>query len=262
MRKKSFEIASIKNFTRGVFNFFGLHVSFQSPQFSTAKQLERVLSFSNVNILFDIGSNEGQFSEEIRNAGYCGKIVSFEPLTKARESLIAHAQCDKKWIVHRQCAIGDTYGDVSINISGNSVSSSLLEMLDLHEAAAPGSSYVDTEVVPISTLDQEGIQYLSSESILFIKIDTQGYEWEVLNGASNILRRATGVLCEVSLFPLYDGQKLWDEMIRRFHEEGFILWALQKGFVDPRTGQSLQMDAIFLRPSPITDHPELENFGL
>ena len=96
-------------------------------------------------------------------------------------------------------------------------------------------------------LDSIADKYLDANSQLFLKIDTQGYEWQVLDGAIETLKRAKGVLCEVSLVPLYEGQKVWLDVIGRLESEGFLLWALQKGFVDHRTGQSLQMDAIFLR---------------
>jgi hypothetical protein len=69
----------------------------------------------------------------------------------------------------------------------------------------------------------------------------------VLDGATETLGRAQGLICELSLIPLYEGQKLWRDVIDRLDKEGFMLWALQKGFTDPRTGQSLQVDGIFLR---------------
>lgn len=101
--------------------------------------------------------------------------------------------------------------------------------------------------MPIARLDSVANHYLTPESNLFIKIDTQGFEWQVLDGASEILQQARGVLCELSLVPLYDTQRLWRDIVDRLETEGFMLWALQKGFTDPRTGQSLQMDGIFLR---------------
>ncbi len=90
-------------------------------------------------------------------------------------------------------------------------------------------------------------EYLSASSRTFIKIDTQGFEWQVLDGAPNTLRHAKGVLCELSLLPLYEEQKLWKEMIERLEAEGFTLWFIQRGFTDPRDGRSLQMDAAFFR---------------
>ena len=212
-----------------------------------AMQLVKALELAGINLVFDIGANEGQFAREIREYGYTGKIVSFEPLSSARKKLLSLSSADPNWEVHDQSAIGDQDGEIEIHIAGNSVSSSVLPMLESHSSAAVSSAYVDSERVPIAKLDSVAKQYMTPESKLFIKIDTQGFEWQVLDGARETLQHARGVLCELSLVPLYDGQRLWRDIVDRLDAEGFMLWALQKGFTDPRTGQSLQMDGIFLR---------------
>jgi len=231
--------------------YFGLEVSRFAPANSTQAQLSSALKLSGANVVFDVGANEGQFASEIRDCGYSGMIISFEPLTSARKKLLQLAERDSNWLVHDQCAIGDQNGEIKIHIAGNSVSSSVLPMLELVSSAAVGSAYVASESVPISRLDGIANRYLTPDSNLFIKIDTQGYEWQVLDGARETLNLAKGVLCELSLVPLYEGQRLWRDIVNRLDEEGFILWALQKGFTDPRTGQTLQMDGIFLRRSII-----------
>ena len=237
----------LKQLVRKIARKFGIEISRYLPTSSSAAQLNKALEIAGVDVIFDIGANEGQFAKQLREYGYRGRAVSFEPLSSARLKLIALAKQDKNWIIHDQCAIGDQDGQIEINISGNSVSSSVLPILESHSSAAVGSAYVASEHVHISRLDSIANQYLEPNSNLFIKIDTQGYEWQVLDGAQETLKRAKGVLCELSLVPLYEGQRLWRDLIDRLEAEGFMLWSLQKGFTDPRTGQSLQMDAIFLR---------------
>ena len=241
----------IKKLIRKVAHNFGVEISRFRPSTSHGAQLVKALEVGTIDMVFDIGANEGQFSKEIREYGYAGKIVSFEPLSSARKKLLALASVDSNWQVHDRSAIGDHDGDIEINIAGNSVSSSVLPMLESHSSAAVGSAYVSSERVPIVRLDSVAPQHLQPNSNLFIKIDTQGFEWQVLDGASETLKLAKGLLCELSLVPLYDKQRLWRDIIERLEAEGFVLWALQKGFTDPRTGQSLQMDGIFLRKSSI-----------
>lgn len=120
-------------------------------------------------------------------------------------------------------------------------------MLEAHATAAVKSAYISTEKVAIARLDSIASNYLSGKENYFIKIDTQGFEWQVLDGARETLANAQGVLCELSLVPLYEGQRLWLEMIERLNSQGFSLWAIQKGFTDPRDGRTLQVDAIFFR---------------
>ena len=94
-------------------------------------------------------------------------------------------------------------------------------------------------------------KYLTQSSHCFIKIDTKGYEWQVLDGAINTLKNSKGILCELSLVPLYKGQYLWKEMIERFEKEGFVLWSIQKAFFDKRNGRTLQMDAVFIKKNVV-----------
>lgn len=173
--------------------------------------------------------------------------MSFEPLSEAFELLSARAERDAGWRVHQRGAIGDYDGEIEINVSGNSVSSSVLPMLEAHLSAAVDSAYVATEKVPIVRLDTVAPEYLAKTRRHFLKIDTQGFEWQVLDGARDTLTRAQGVLCELSLVPLYEGQRLWRDMIQRLEAAGLTLWAIQPGFTDPRDGRTLQVDAIFFR---------------
>ncbi|MDH4404404.1 MAG: FkbM family methyltransferase [Cyanobium sp. D14.bin.5] len=237
----------MKSMAKQIVSMLGYEVCRMTPSSSACAQIVSALKLVEADTVFDIGANAGQFASYIRNASYMGEIVSFEPLDSARISLAESVKRDRRWMLHERCAIGDYDGEVEINVAGNSVSSSVLSMHTSHAEAALGSAYVSSEKVPIKRLDGIASQYLNHNSKLFIKIDTQGFEWQVLDGAAETLRRAQGLICELSLIPLYEGQKLWRDVIDRLDQEGFMLWALQKGFTDPRTGQSLQMDGIFLR---------------
>jgi FkbM family methyltransferase len=232
---------------RKVFKIFGIEISRFSPAAVPLAQLLESMRLMNANIVFDIGANTGQFASELRSHGYKGKIVSIEPLSSARKLLLQSAIDDKQWDVYDQVVVGDHEGKIEINIAGNSVSSSVLPILDTHTSAEQGSSYIGKETVVITTLDTIVSHYIVSDISIFVKIDTQGFEWQVLEGARETLKLANGVLCELSLVPLYEGQKLWREIIDRLEGEGFTLWAIQKGFTHPQNGRTLQIDAIFLR---------------
>lgn len=218
-----------------------------SPHFNDSFQLYKSLKRFDIDLVFDIGANVGQFASDLRSIGYKGEIVSFEPLSDAYQRLKVAAANDAKWHTHSQTAIGDFNGEIEINISKNSQSSSILPMLDAHLKAAPKSKYTGKEKVEIARLDSIASPYLSRTVNYFIKIDTQGFEEQVLDGAQETLAKARGVLCELSLVPLYEGQRLWLDVIKRLRLEGFNLWAIQKGIIDPCDGQALQINAIFFR---------------
>jgi FkbM family methyltransferase len=241
----------MKKVIKKIVRNFGFNISRYCLSNTAVAQLVNALKMTGINVVFDIGANEGQFAREIREHGYRGKIISFEPLTSARKNLLAFAARDPGWHVHEQSAIGNQDGEIEIHIAGNSVSSSVLPMLESHSSAAVGSTYVGSERVPIFKLDSIANKYLDKNSNLFIKIDTQGYEWQVLDGANESLKRTQGVLCELSLVPLYHEQRLWRDIVDRLDQYGFMLWALQKGFTNPKTGQSLQMDGIFVKKTEL-----------
>jgi FkbM family methyltransferase len=220
------------------------HIPIANPTF----QLLTALNKFKIDLVLDVGANIGQFASDLRSAGFAGELISFEPLASAHQSLIKAARKDANWSIHERCAIGDRNGSIKINVAGNSVSSSVLPMMELHRSACEISTYVDSEEVPLITLDVAAPQYLKKRHCRpFLKIDTQGFEWEVLNGAREILPQMHGVLCELSLASLYEGQHLWLDLIQRMESAGFALWCIQPGFTDHRDGRTLQLDAAFFR---------------
>jgi FkbM family methyltransferase len=237
----------MKSFIKRFVRFFGLDVIRYNEINSESAHLYKMLIANNINLIFDIGANTGQFGTFLRDSGYKGKIVSFEPLNSAWNTLLKTSKGYSSWEVHPRCAIGESHGSIQINISGNSVSSSVLKMLDSHSNAAPDSSYVGYENVPLRKLDELAEDYLNKDTMLFLKIDTQGNEWQVLNGAEKTLESVKGVMIEISLIPLYEGQRLWRDILDRLEFLGFELWALYPVFIDKHTGKTLQVDAVFFR---------------
>lgn len=200
-----------------------------------------------IDLVVDVGANTGQFSGELRDGGFSGHILSFEPLSRAHQILLKNSKGDDHWEVFPRCAIGDVDGEVMINVSENSVSSSILPMLNSHREAAPQSSYVMKENTPIFKLDSILPRKIEGFNSILLKIDTQGFEWNVLDGAMNVLPQIKAVQMELSLIDLYEGQHLWLECIERLKNLGFALWSLQPAFTDHKTGQTLQFDGLFIR---------------
>jgi FkbM family methyltransferase len=209
--------------------------------------MKRLFDFYQINLVLDVGANEGQFGRSLRNFGYQGKIISFEPLSQAHKELVRVTGRDSNWAVAPKMAIGHTSSEVTINVAANLESSSILPMSSLHSDAAPTSRYTTTETVALKTLDDAAIHYLFPDSITFVKIDTQGFEAEVLAGATNVLSRAVGVQLEMSLAELYEGQSGYLDLIQFMTSRGFMLVELIPGFSDPRTGHLLQTDGIFVK---------------
>jgi FkbM family methyltransferase len=239
----------LKHLAKSAARLLGFDLQRFHPATSRVAQHRAMLAHHHVNLIFDVGANVGQYGVELRReVGYKGRIVSFEPMKNAHAILSRAAAQDGGWEVAPRAAIGAAEGTVTLNISSNLVSSSVLPLLDSHTSAAPASRYVDTEVVPVTPLDSVAPAYIRDDSVAFLKIDTQGYESEVLDGAARTLERAVGLQLELSIVPLYAGQKLMPELLSRVGALGFELWGASCAFADATSGRTLQIDATFFRP--------------
>lgn len=210
-------------------------------------RLVQMLAANHVDLVIDVGANTGGYAKSIRASGYRGRILSFEPLESAHAALVNACHADESWAAAPRMALGEVNGRVTINVAGNSTSSSMLDMLESHRRASPQSSYVAHEVVDVRRLDSVSHPFVAEAERPFLKIDTQGYESHVLAGAEKCLGGIRGLQLELSLQPLYEGQRLWRDMIATAEAAGFDLWALVPGFFDPVNGRLLQCDAIFFR---------------
>lgn len=240
-------LSSAKQSIKQALHAMGIETHRYHPDTSPLARLMAALRAFDIDLVIDIGANDGQFAKELRTGGYAGRIVSFEPLTTAHARLLHESKNDPSWQVHPRCALGDHLGEVKLNIAGNSVSSSILPMLASHSNAASESTYLGHESAQMITLDSAAPAYLEGARSPFLKVDTQGYEWSVLDGALTTLPQVRGIQIELSLVPLYEGQRLWKECVERLELEGFVLWALQPVFIDPENGRTLQWDGLFFR---------------
>jgi FkbM family methyltransferase len=205
-----------------------------------------LMALQDVDMVLDVGAAIGRYGQWIREAGYEGRICSFEPLSAPFAQLQGAVAADPLWEC-RNLALGPEPGTAEINVAGNSDSSSLLPMKERHEQAAPNSVYIGTETVEVSTLDAIWDQVVGEAWRPFLKLDVQGYELETLKGGAESLPRLFGIQAELSLVPLYEGAPLWLEVIQFMADHGFRVVGIEPGYADPKTGEMLQADGIFIR---------------
>ena len=219
------------------------------PTLSPDAQLQALLKRLHIETVLDVGANTGQYGHLLRQLGYKGHILSFEPQASAHASLSIAAAHDPRWHIAARTALGDAPGTATLNLAGNSASSSLLPMLDRHRAAAPESGYIGTEQVPVARLD-DALKGHPTRNPLHLKIDTQGFERQVMAGAPETLARAASVQLEVSLVPLYEGAQPAQQVLADMAASGFTPAAIWPGFADSQ-GQILQIEIIFTQNNPI-----------
>jgi FkbM family methyltransferase len=206
----------------------------------------RLLAWKDVDTVIDVGANVGQFGTRIREAGYRGRIISFEPLARAFAGLAAATDGDPRWDCHR-LALGARAGHETLHVSADLEASSILAMEDRHVRHWPPSAYVGAEAVEVVALDAVAPSLLPERGRLYVKLDVQGYELEVLRGAEEVLARAELLEAELSLVPLYRGGPLYREVLDHIERRGFELVSVEGITEEPETGHMLQVDAVLAR---------------
>ncbi|HUF09194.1 MAG TPA: FkbM family methyltransferase [Rhodothermales bacterium] len=205
-----------------------------------------------ISLIFDVGANSGQYAHLMRQYGYEGRIVSFEPIDSVFAELEANAENDDRWIaVHS--ALGDYQGTTVINVAADKQCSSVLQVTDRFRNVTRAAEFTGQEPIRLSTLDAEFGRYYETADQVLVKIDTQGYEKRVVDGSRRIIDKIQGFQLELSLVPLYEGEAAFVTMISYLSDLGFNLMSIEPTHADASSGRLLQVDALFFRDEPTRD---------
>ncbi len=198
-----------------------------------------------IGSVLDVGANAGQFATELRHGGYTGAIYSFEPIKAAHAACVRAAQGDANWHVQPATALGNQTGTAEIHVSHNLVSSSLMPVKRNSVDAAPESAFSNKETISIARLDD--VIEPDWPRPLALKIDTQGFEVEVMRGAPITMKEVALLQLEMSLVELYEGAPTFSEVYREVESLGFRCISITQGFVDHDRQELLQVDGLFVR---------------
>ena len=233
-----------KRWLRTALKRAGLEVSRAGPDVAS------FLRSRNVRTVLDVGANIGQYGEYLRSLGYREEIVSFEPVRDVFAILRERAGPDPKWKVH-PVGLGAEDGEATINVSANPVFSSILATRGaasrFDARAAPGR----TETITIHTLDR----YVARcEAPIFIKIDTQGFERQVLAGCDLSNPDIVGIQLELPVIHLYAGTWSISEAIEHMAGKGFVISQLKPVNHHHMDRDALvEIDCVFRRRSELDE---------
>ena len=202
----------------------------------------------DVNYIFDVGANEGQFAKKILSLFPKANYICFEPIGERLAKACVIIQTDDKTLERRgyQVVLGNRDGVVKFNVHDIHFSSSVLEMHSIHHDLYPGSAPKTEIEVPIRKLDSM-FTTTPMKHRVFLKLDVQGYELAVLNGAVNFLNSVQVIMVEVNFEQLYKGQPTFDEINIFLTRHGFEFcgsYDEQRNKVD---GKPISSDLFFVR---------------
>jgi FkbM family methyltransferase len=193
-------------------------------------KLRHLLKTREINVVVDVGANAGQYALVLRGLGYTGRIVSFEPGSRALETLTRLAANDPEWTV-RRTALGRTTSELLMNVSSHSNYNSFLKPNEKYSSlfeASPGHEAAQ-ESVPVVRLDDvwpEIVEGIAQPRCL-LKIDTQGFDTEVIAGGAEVAVPACAAIqFEGSIEPIYEGQPACFTLIEQVRQAGFKLAGL------------------------------------
>jgi FkbM family methyltransferase len=228
------------------FRLLGLRVGRLSSSFEAS--VLAGLARNRIDTIVDVGSNSGQFAQEMRALGFGGTIHSFEPLPDVASVLRSRAAADGRWHVH-ECALGDADGTVEFHVTRNRVSSSLLRPRDFQLHSEVGAVEAERISVSVRRLDNLANSDLGSIDWerTYLKLDVQGAEAMVLRGCGALLRQVPLLLTEVSFQSLYDGSSSWTSVVEMCAESGLVTIDFQRAFRDPLMKRVMQADLLLER---------------
>ena len=205
-----------------------------------------LMSLANVESVVDIGANRGQFSLLARYFFPRAKIYSFEPLVNPVSSFRCLFASDP--LIHLfNVAIGPVKTDAFMHVSAREDSSSLLPIGHLQSSLFSNTREVGTACVNVAPLST----FLSSDDFLgtsLLKIDVQGYEYQVLLGSESYIDRFTYIYCECSFVELYTGQNLFSDIVGWLADRGFVVQGVYNVHYD-LDDIAIQSDVLFVRQS-------------
>lgn len=194
----------------------------QDGWFSFQTHMARLIAEYRIDLVVDVGANEGQFGESLRKI-YRGELISFEPIAAVHAKLAQNSAGDPNWTTFK-CGLGAEESDKIIHVANDSVFSSLLASnAYAHERFGHAELVTHEEVIRIRRLDKallDAVPDIRRRRIL-LKIDTQGYDLEVFAGAAGVIDSVSVLQSEVSCRPIYEGMPHWTDVIAIYERAGF-----------------------------------------
>ncbi len=221
------------------------------------RQLSRLLADEHVafllrqlqvNCVIDVGANTGQYGRMLRDFGYTGRIVSFEPVEDCLIKLRAAADGDPDWIVYPM-ALGDEDTTTEILSTPGKTLSSLLPATEFGKnfnakLADPVRQQVD--VRRLDGLYEEIVEGIP-EPRVYLKMDTQGFDLPAFRGAGDRVEEILAMQSEVACVPIYDGMPRLPDQLEVYESRGFEVSGMYMVSRDFPTLRVIEFDMTLVR---------------
>jgi FkbM family methyltransferase len=200
--------------------------TWQLDHFPITRHVQRLFAHLGVDCVLDVGANLGQYRDFLRNdVGYTGRILSFEPIPDHAKAMQARAATDPRWEVYAE-ALGAAPGTATFNVmAGTQFSSFLAPDASADDRFRAQNAVARSIDVPVRTVDavMDQLRAGASPRAVYLKLDTQGFDLEVLKGASASIDQFVGLQTEASVKAIYAGAPRFTTSIETIEQLGFAL---------------------------------------
>ncbi len=238
---------------RGVLRFSGYQVVSYLPGewlrwLRSRSTLKEIIEGLSINCVFDVGANRGQFGMILRQLGYRGWIISFEPVPTNLEALRSVAAAAEPWRV-LPYALGARDGCSKIKVTEQTEFSSFLAPREESQIQFPGSHVARTEEVEVRRLDTAFDSFMEGipSPRIYLKLDTQGFDLEVARGGESTLNKVLALQTEIAFRPIYSGMNGFIDSITHFRALGFDVVDFIPVSNDPDDLCAVEMDCVMAR---------------
>ncbi len=159
-----------------------------------------MLTRLGIDTLLDVGAHEGEWAAALRRLGYAGRIISYEPVGSLYRTLAKRSAADGAWKAVN-AAVGRESSTASLAVRRNTMMSSLRPIAMVPDSHRDQVAVVARETVRVVRLEDEW-----PGGRVMLKVDTQGFDLEVLAGCGSRLDEVLAVQIELGFQPTYEGQ--------------------------------------------------------
>lgn len=221
----------------------GVAIERYPPPGSFERQLRDYLQQMQINLVLDVGAFIGNYARKLREVGYRGRIISFEPVPASYEQLHAARYDDPLW-TGQPFGLSDENRDAFINVHSRGDFNSLLTLhADAEQSYSLDTARRGQHPIQLKRLDSVLPQWIEGipSTRVFMKIDTQGHDVSVVKGASGVLETIVGLQAELPAVEIYDGMPSMSAALSYYASCGFV----PIGFYPVNTFHNLQVSPEF-----------------
>lgn len=221
------------------------------------RHLRNLFALLEINCVLDVGANYGQYGTMLRDAGYRGRIVSFEPVSASYQRLQQAAAKDGNWDTYN-FALGSSEREQEIHVTAASDFASFLPPSEFSKNTfGEVVAIAKTERVQIKRLDDvfATVTKKQKPAKIHLKMDTQGYDLDVFKGAENSLQNITSIQSELSVLPVYEGMPDYIESLTTYRNAGFEITGMFPVSHDCVTLMVIEFDCVLRRKGQTTTTP-------